>query len=91
MSILDPAMIYHDLTTDLVTFRAILADRHLAFDEFVSTHQETIRQHYAKVGGYTLDQETARQAAAVLLGYLRPSSPFQGSMGRLDHCRSHPV
>ncbi|AFL75083.1 hypothetical protein [Thiocystis violascens] len=80
---LDPAIIYHDLKTDLVTFRTILADRTLAVDEFASTHRETIRRHYAKVGGCPLDQETAHQAAVALLGYLRPS-PIQNVRTHLN-------
>lgn len=81
---LDPAIIYRDLETDPATFGAVIADRHLASDQFVSTHRETIRRHYAKAGGYKLDQETARQAAVALLSYLRPA-PFQGVTHRFNH------
>ncbi|MBK5965211.1 hypothetical protein CCR95_14210 [Thiocystis minor] len=73
MIFLDPAIIYHDLETDLVAFRAILADRKLAVDEFASTHGDTIRKHYARAGGCQLDHDTAHQAALALLEYLRPS------------------
>lgn len=81
---IDPAMIYRDLETDPTSFGAIIADRHLAPDQFASTHHETIRRHYARSGAYTLDQETARQAAVDLLNYLRPS-PFPGTLHRFNH------
>lgn len=73
LSNLDPAILYHDLETDLRAFGAIMGDRNLARDDFVSTHRETIRRHYAKAGGYPLDRATAHQAALVLFWYLRPS------------------
>lgn len=69
---LDPAIIYRDLESDPAIFGHIIADRHLATDQFVSTHRETIRRHYAKAGGYALDHDDARQAALVLFQYLRP-------------------
>ncbi len=74
ISNIDPGILYHDLETDLSAFGAIIADRNLAIEEFVSTHRETIRQHYARVGGYPLDRATAHQAAVTLFRYLRPSS-----------------
>jgi hypothetical protein len=73
LSSLDPAIIYNDLETDLSAFGAIMGDRNLAIDEFVSTHRETIRRYYAKAGGYPLDRATAHQATLVLFRYLRPS------------------
>ncbi|WP_200373780.1 hypothetical protein [Thiocystis violacea] len=73
ISNLDPAILYKDLETDLSAFGAIMGDRNLAIEEFVSTHRETIRRHYAKAGGYPLDRATAHQAAVTLFRYLRPS------------------
>ncbi|TCT22742.1 hypothetical protein [Thiobaca trueperi] len=77
-------MIYRDLETDPASFGAIIADRHLAADQFASTHHETIRRHYARSGVYALDKETALQAAVDLLNYLRPS-PRQRTLHRFDH------
>ncbi|MBK1716203.1 hypothetical protein CKO27_00785 [Thiocystis violacea] len=76
MSYLDPAIIYRDLETDRARLGSIIADQNLAVDEFVSTHRETIRQYYAKAGGYTLDRETARQATVALFHYLRPQASW---------------